>query len=207
MKAARVVFDSLSELRLLAQNPLRIPDRQILALKQFFAKRACTVLMLDDRTSETGDVQLHSIAHGVISLDQVPREFGAERRRLRVVKMRGIKFPWWLPRLRAGDRRNRGLIPQLVAAEHHATFDPQGKSTGSGELDLLLGGGLVPGTNTLQMGPSGVGKTTTGISCMLAALERGETASYYLFDEGIATVLARSAMLGWTSGHTLAVGA
>jgi len=191
---ARVVFDSLSELRLLAQNPLRY-RRQILALKQFFAKRACTVLMLDDRTSEAGDVQLHSIAHGVVSLDQAPRDFGAERRRLRIVKMRGIKFRGGYHDflLQTGGIR---VFPRLVAAEHHATFDPGAVSTGSAELDLLLGGGLVPGTNTLLMGASGVGKTTTGVRCMLAALERGETATYYLFDEGLATMLTRSALLG-----------
>jgi circadian clock protein KaiC len=203
-KPDRVVFDSLSELRLLAQNPLRY-RRQILALKRFFAKRACTVLMLDDKTSEAGDVQLHSIAHGVVSLDQVPREFGAERRRLRVVKMRGIKF-------RGGyhdfvlETGGIEAFPQLVAAEHHASFDPRGKSTGSAELDLLLGGGLVPGTNTLLMGPSGAGKTTTGIACMLAALERGETATYYLFDEGIATVLSRSSTLGMDLGPHIEAG-
>jgi len=121
LKPARLVFDSLSELRLLAQNPLRY-RRQILALKQFFAKRACTVLMLDDRTSEAGDVQLHSIAHGVISLEQSPREFGSERRRLRIIKMRGIKF-------RGGyhdfvlDTGGLRVFPRLIAAEHHARFD------------------------------------------------------------------------------------
>ncbi|CAO4155571.1 ATPase domain-containing protein [Methylorubrum thiocyanatum] len=194
LKPDRVVFDSLSELRLLAQNPLRY-RRQILALKQFFSRRSCTVLMLDDRTSEAGDLQLHSIAHGVISLDQAPREFGSERRRLRIVKMRGIKF-------RGGYHdfvvETGGILvfPRLIAAEHHAAFDPGARSTGTAELDLLLGGGLVPGTNTLLLGPSGVGKTTTGVRCMLAALERGETATYYLFDEGLATVLARSTMLG-----------
>jgi circadian clock protein KaiC len=194
LKPARVVFDSLSELRLLAQNPLRY-RRQILALKQFFATRHCTVLMLDDRTSETGDVQLHSIAHGVISLEQTPREFGSERRRLRVVKMRGIKF-------RGGyhdfliDTGGLVVFPRLIAAEHHATFEAKANSTGSKQLDLLLGGGLVPGTNTLLLGPSGAGKTTTSVRCMLAALERGETATYYLFDEGRATLLTRSASLG-----------
>lgn len=194
LQPKRVVFDSLSELRLLAQNPLRY-RRQILALKQFFAKRACTVLLLDDRTSEAGDLQLHSIAHGVISLDQAPREFGSERRRLRIVKMRGIKF-------RGGyhdfvlETGGIQAFPRLIATEHHATFDPEARSTGSTELDLLLGGGLVPGTNTLLLGPSGVGKTTTGVRCMLAALERGETATYYLFDEGLATVITRSTLLG-----------
>jgi circadian clock protein KaiC len=193
-KPSRVVFDSLSELRLLAQNPLRY-RRQVLALKQFFAKRECTVLLLDDKTSEAGDVQLHSIAHGVISLDQIPREFGTERRRLRVIKMRGLEFRGGYHDfvLETGGIR---AFPQLVAAEHHARFDPKGKSTGSVELDLLFGGGLVPGTNTLLMGPSGVGKTTMGVACMMAALQRGETATYYLFDEGLATLLARSAMLG-----------
>jgi circadian clock protein KaiC len=193
-KPTRIVLDSLSELRLLAQNPLRY-RRQILALKQFFAKCACTVLILDDRTSEPGDLQLHSIAHGVVALDQTPREFGTERRRLRVVKMRGIKF-------RGGYHdlvlETGGILvfPRLIAAEHHATFNPEPRSAGVAELDQLLGGGLVPGTNTLLLGPSGVGKTTTSVACMLAALERGERATYYLFDEGLATLLARSAALG-----------
>ena len=194
MKPARVVFDSLSELRLLAQNPLRY-RRQILALKQFFARRACTVLMLDDRTSEPGDLQLHSIAHGVVFLEQAPRDFGSERRRLRVVKMRGIKFRGGFHDLII-DTGGIQVFPRLIAAEHHAPFDPRARSTGSAELDDLLGGGLVPGTNTLLLGPSGVGKTTTCVSCLLAALERGEKVTYYLFDEGLATVLARAATLG-----------
>ncbi len=194
LKPARVVFDSLSELRLLAQNPLRY-RRQILALKQFFAKRHCTVLMLDDRTSEPSDQQLHSIAHGVISLEQAPREFGAERRRLRILKMRGTKFSGGYHDfvLATGGLT---VFPRLVAAEHHAAFDAAPASTGSAGLDLLLGGGLVPGTNTLFIGPSGVGKTTTSVRCMLAALERGENATYFLFDEGLATLLARSTKLG-----------
>ena len=194
VRPERVVFDSLSELRLLAQNSLRY-RRQILALKQFFSKRSCTVLMLDDRTSEAGDPQLHSIAHGVISLDQTPREFGSERRRLRIIKMRGIRF-------RGGyhdfvvETGGIEIFPRLIAADHHTTFDAKAQSTGSTELDLLLGGGLVPGTNTLLLGPSGVGKTTTALRCMLAALDRGETATYYLFDEGLHTLLTRAASLG-----------
>lgn len=187
----RVVFDSLSELRLLAQNPLRY-RRQILALKQMFAARECTVILLDDGTS---DVQLHSIAHGVIRLEKSAREFGTERRRLNILKMRGLRF-------RGGfhdftlDTGGVEIFPSLVAAEHHAKFDTTSATTGSAELDLLLGGGLVPGTNTLLLGPSGVGKTTTAVRCMLAALERGEKATYFLFDEGRATMLARSKMLG-----------
>ncbi len=198
----RVVFDSLSELRLLAQNPLRY-RRQILALKQLFAARRCTVFLLDDGTA---DVQLHSIAHGVLLLEHNQREFGAERRRLRALKMRGVK-------VRGGYHdftiETGGLVvfPSLVAAEHHGAFDPATNSTGSAELDLLLGGGLVRGTNTLLLGPSGAGKTTTAIRCMLAALERGEKATYFLFDEGRATLLARSAILGMDLQRHLASGA
>jgi len=191
---ARVVFDSLSEMRLLAQSPLRY-RRQILALKQFFSSKECTVLMLDDRTSDPTDLQLHSIAHGVISLEQAPREFGAERRRLRVVKMRGIKFRGGYHDLLL-ETGGLNVFPRLVAAEHHRDFSPTSISTGNLSLDALLGGGLVPGTNTLLNGPSGVGKTTTAVRCMLAALERGEKATYYLFDEGLTTLLARSAALG-----------
>ena len=194
LRPNRVVFDSLSEMRLLAQNPLRY-RRQILALKQFFSSRACTVLMLDDRTSDPTDLQLHSIAHGVVALEQAPRDYGAERRRLRVVKMRGLKF-------RGGfhdfvlDTGGLVVFPRLVAAEHRKPYAPQPASTGNGGLDALLGGGIAPGTNTLLSGPSGVGKTTTAVSCVLAALQRGEKATYYLFDEGQTTLLARSATLG-----------
>jgi circadian clock protein KaiC len=194
LRPARVVFDSLSEMRLLAQSPLRY-RRQILALKQFFSNQQCTVLMLDDRTSDPTDLQLHSIAHGVISLEQTPRDFGAERRRARVVKMRGMKF-------RGGyhdfilDTGGLKVFPRLVAAEHHQGFSSKPVSTGNEAFDTLLGGGLIPGTNTLLSGPSGVGKTTTAIRCMLAALERGQKATYYLFDEGLGTLLARSAALG-----------
>jgi circadian clock protein KaiC len=194
LRPARVIFDSLSEMRLLAQNPLRY-RRQILALKQFFASLDCTVLMLDDRTSDPNDLQLHSIAHGVISLEQNPRDFGAERRRIRVVKMRGLKF-------RSGyhdfilDRGGLTVFPRLIAAEHHHAFSEELNSTGNDGLDALLGGGLAPGTNTLLVGPSGVGKTTTAVSCMIAALRRGENATYFLFDEGLATLLKRCRQLG-----------
>ena len=200
----RVVFDSLSEMRLLAQSPLRY-RRQILALKQFFTHRACTVLMLDDRTADPTDLQLHSIAHGVISLEQAPRDYGAERRRLRVVKMRGMKF-------RGGFHDcvlNTGgvaVFPRLVAAEHHAGFDDKVVTTGNAELDALLGGGLVPGTNALFAGPSGVGKTTTAIRCALAALERGERVTYCLFDEGLGTLMSRSAALGMDVGRFVSTG-
>lgn len=193
VRPVRVVFDSLSELRLLAQNPLRY-RRQILALKQFFSSRACTVLLLDDKTSQS-DQHLHSIAHGVISLEQIAKEFGKERRRVNIVKMRGIRF-------RGGyhdytlDTGGITMYPRLVASEHLSSFAPAVRSTGSAGLDELLGGGLVRGTNTLVVGPSGIGKTTIAARCLLSALERGEQASFYLFDEGLGTFFARSASLG-----------
>ena len=190
----RVVFDSLSEMRLLAQDPLRY-RRQILAIKHFFSDRDCTVLLLDDRTSEPTDLQLHSIAHGVISLEQEVREFGAERRALRVVKMRGVRFQggWHDFQLDTGVVE---VFPRLIAAEHHAVFDGPLETTGSEQLDAMLGGGLSVGTNMLLLGPSGAGKTTTAVRCMLSALDRGERADYYLFDEGVATLLGRSRNLG-----------
>ncbi len=192
---SRVVFDSLSEMRLLAQNPLRY-RRQILALKQFFSRRQCTVLLLDDKTSDPTDLQLHSIAHGVVSLEQSPQGFGVERRRLRLVKMRGIKFQGGYHDFII-DTGRVAVFPRLVAARHHRMFESKPVSSGSKALDQMLGGGLVPGTNTLLLGPAGVGKTSTAVSCMVAALRRGEKAVYYLFDEGMATLLARSHALGF----------
>lgn len=194
LKPRRVVLDSLSELRLLAQNPLRY-RRQILALKHYFSTRRCTVLVLDDKTSEPGDLQLHSIAHGVISLAQTMSGFGAQRRRLHVVKMRGVQFRGGYHDF-AIERGGLCVFPRLVAAEHDATFMSEAFSTGSAELDSLLGGGLVPGTSTLLSGPAGVGKTTTVVQCMVAALNRGEKAAYFLFDERLPTLLTRSASLG-----------
>ena len=193
IKPQRVIFDSLSEMRLLAQNPLRY-RRQILALKHFFSSRDCTLLLLDDQAAENGDLQLHSLCHGVITLEQMLRDFGPQRRRLHVVKMRGTKF-------RGGyhdfmlDTGGITVFQRLVAAEHHASFKTDPVSTGTPELDLLLGGGLAPGANLLLNGPAGVGKTSTAIRCMLTALERGERASYYLFDEGLGTLVRRSKSL------------
>jgi circadian clock protein KaiC len=190
----RVVFDSLSEMRLLAQDPLRY-RRQVLALKKFFADQGCTVLLLDDRSSRDTDQQLHSIAHGVISLEQAVDQYGPERRRLRVLKMRGIKF-------RGGehdivlDTGGLSVFPRLVAAEHRMAAGHEVVSTGIAKLDALMGGGLPCGSNTLFNGPSGVGKTTTAMACAMAALKRGERAAYYLFDEGLSTLLIRGKALG-----------
>jgi len=193
VKPSRVVFDSLSEMRVLAQNPLRY-RRQILALKQFFTSRTCTVLMLDDKTSQS-DQHLHSIAHGVISLEQIAKEFGKERRRVNIIKMRGIQFRGGYHdyAMETGGLR---IFPRLVAAEHVGTFVPQVQSSGSAGFDALLGGGLVTGTNTLIVGPSGIGKTTLATRCMITALENGGKAAFYMFDEGLGTFFARSAALG-----------
>ena len=191
---SRVVFDSLSEMRLLAQDPLRY-RRQVLALKQFFSTRSCTVLLLDDKTSEPGDLQLHSISHGVISLEQAIQEFGTESRRLRIVKMRGQKFQGGLHDFIL-DTGRVAVFPRLVASQHRAPVEHEQVSTGSARLDAMLGGGLSRGTSTLLIGPSGVGKTTTAVHCMHAALERGERATYYLFDESMSTLLLRSRLLG-----------
>lgn len=189
VKPRRIVFDSLSEMRLLAQDPLRY-RRQILALKHFFASFGATVILLDDKSSKASDLQLHSIAHGVLSLGRSPGDYGDTKRQLRVVKLRGVKFS-------GGDhdfRLNTGgieVFPRLIASEHRHNTRPSLASTGNAGLDALLGGGLAHGTNTLLLGPSGVGKTTTAFSCISAALARGEKVSYYLFDEGLPTLLAR----------------
>jgi circadian clock protein KaiC len=194
LRPNRVVLDSLSELRLLAESPMRY-RRQILALKHFFSTRKCTVIFLDDKSGSGGDLQLHSIAHGVISLEQTLSGFGAQRRRLHVVKMRGVSY-------RGGyhdfEIEHGGLCvyPRLVASEHGSDEAGEPVSTGSSELDALLGGGLFPGTSTLLTGPAGVGKTTASVQCLVAALSRGENGAYFLFDERLPTLLSRSKALG-----------
>ncbi|WP_131195001.1 ATPase domain-containing protein [Lichenihabitans psoromatis] len=204
LQPRRIVFDSLSEFRLLAQNPLRY-RRQILALKQFFANRKCIVILLDDRTSEPTDLQLHSIAHGVIRLEQHAQDYGSERRRLQIIKMRGTKFRGGFHDL---NIETGGIVvfPRLIASEHHADFVAVPLGTGSSQLDALLGGGLLPGTNALFSGPSGVGKTSTAVSCMTAAIRSGKQGVYYLFDEGRATLLERAAHLGMDLGTAIEAG-
>ncbi len=190
----RVVFDSLSEMRLLAQSSLRY-RRQILALKQFFIGRKCTVLLLDDHTAEDSDLQLQSIAHGVISLEQLAPLYGAARRRLRVVKFRGTDF-------RGGYHdftiRHDGLVvfPRLVASEHREVFEPGRIKSGVTALDSLLGGGPERGTSTLLMGPAGSGKSTIAVQYAIAAANRGDHAAIFAFDESIATLTTRTEGLG-----------
>jgi circadian clock protein KaiC len=200
----RVVFDSLSELRLLAQNPLRY-RRQILALKQFFVGRKCTVLLLDDMTAEHDDLQLQSIAHGVIFLEQFSPAYGASRRRLRVTKFRGTDF-------RAGyhdysiKRAGMEVYPRLVAAEHEVDFEPTSIRSGVTALDNLMGGGPDRGTSTLLMGPAGSGKSTIAVQYAVAAAARGDHAAIFAFDESIITLRARTAALGIDLKRGLAKG-
>lgn len=193
-KPGRAVFDSLSEMRLLAQNPLRY-RRQILALKQFFVGRRCTVLFLDDRTSETTDLQLQSIAHGVVTLEHLAPGYGAERRRLRVIKMRGQRFRGGYHDFKI-EPGGLDVFPRLVAAEHRREFSREPVRSGVAALDALVGGGLNRGTSTLLMGPAGSGKSSLAVQYAVAAAARDERAALFAFDESIGTLLARSAGLG-----------
>jgi circadian clock protein KaiC len=194
VQPARIVFDSLSELRLLAQNPLRY-RRQLLSLKQFFVGRNCTVIVMDDRTSEASDREVQSIAHGVLNLERMAPEYGAERRRLSVVKVRGEAF-------RGGYHdyiiSKGGLIvfPRLVAADHRKEFPAQSMSSHIEALDTLLRGGLDRGTSTLFTGPPGTGKSTLGAQFASAAAARGENVAAYTFDEKIDTYIERADALG-----------
>lgn len=192
-EATRVVFDSLSEMRLLARDPLRL-RRQILALKQFFAGRACTVLVLDDRTGPEGDLQLHSIAHGVIALEQVAMDYGAERRRLQVKKLRGSRYRGGYHdfRIRTGGIE---VYPRIQYAPRSEKVSDASLSSGSAELDALLGGGLTRGTSVLVTGAAGTGKSVLTMQIAHAAAERGERARVYMFDERLATARARAAGL------------
>jgi circadian clock protein KaiC len=193
LKPTCVVLDSLSELRLLAGSPLRY-RRQILALKQFFATRDCTVILLDDLTSTDRDLQLQSIAHGVVLLEQLNPEYGSERRRLRIVKYRGVHF-------RGGyhdyviKRGGIEVFPRLVAAEHRQLSGRAKLPSDVPELDLLLGGGIEEGTSTLVVGAAGTGKSTLAAQFAAAAASRGQRAALFMFDENPTTLLTRCAGL------------
>ena len=191
---ARVVFDSLSEIRLLAREPLRY-RRQILALKQFFVGRRCTVLLLDDRTAEQNDLQLHSISHGVVRLEHLATEFGAERRRLRVIKLRGLDFRGGYHdfRIVTGGMR---VFPRMVAMEHQRPREDGTVESGVPELDALLGGGLHRGTSALLMGPAGAGKSIVATQYATSVAARGQHAMIFLFDEQDGTSLVRADALG-----------
>ncbi len=190
----RVVFDSLSEMRMLAETPLRY-RRQILAFKQFFAGRQTTVLFLDDRTSGSQDLQVESIAHGVLCLQRSSPDYGTTRRQLNILKIRGAEF-------QEGNHdfvlRQGGMVlfPRLVAAEHLKDFPSGSFTTGIAGLDALLGGGLDRGTSNMFMGPPGTGKSTTTLKYAVVAAARGERVEVFTFDETVRTLTGRSKALG-----------
>jgi circadian clock protein KaiC len=195
VKPTRLALDSLSELRLLSENPLRY-RRQMLALKQFLAPRNCTTLLLDDHADrDETDLQVQSIAHGVITLDKRLTDFGAPRRTLLVDKLRGVNFQEGSHDyvIETGGVR---VFPRLIAAEHQKDFPDEPISSGIKELDALLGGGMDRGTSTLVVGPAGTGKSSIAFQHAIAAAERGEKSLLFLFDENIKTITKRSAALG-----------
>ncbi len=200
LKPSLVVFDSLSEMRLLAREPLRY-RRQVLALKQFFAGRKCTVILLDDRTSLQTDLQLQSICHGVVVLERMAVEYGGARRRLTVSKLRGLQFREGYHDFKVAPG---GLVvyPRLVAAEHKQASRPRAPlardvaKSGIPELDELLGGGLHYGTSTLAMGPAGCGKSTLVCQYAKALADAGERVACYVFEETEQNYLDRAAGLG-----------
>lgn len=194
LQPKRVVIDSLSEIRLLAQSPLRY-RRQVLTIKHHLITRAATVLMLDDLSGETKDNTVHSIAHGVIRLEDRSPDFGTDRRRLRVVKYRGQKY-------RGGHHDftittgGVHVFPRLVAAEQRVPLVRTQLSTGIDEFDALLGGGIESGSSTLVLGPSGTGKSLVALTFVMAALERGEKAALFAFDEEVGILFDRVRALG-----------
>lgn len=194
VKPSRVVLDSLSEIRLLAQSSLRY-RRQLLALKHHFAKRRTTVVVLDDLTAEALDKTAHSIAHGVVRLEETATNFGAERRRMRVSKYRGRRY-------RGGyhdftiSTGGLQIFPRLVSGEHHADFDAVVLSSGNPELDKLLGGGLEKGSTALALGPAGAGKSALVLQFALAAVARGEKVAIFVFDEELNLLFRRMMKMG-----------
>lgn len=194
LQPSRVVLDSLSEIRLLAQSSLRY-RRQILALKHYFSKTGATVLLLDDMTSENMDKTVHSVVHGVVHLEQLAPDYGSERRRLRIVKYRGQAF-------RGGyhdftiKTGGVAVFPRLRAIEHRTDFERTPLGTGIAQLDALLGGGIERGSSTLLIGPAGTGKSLFALQFVNAAVGRGEKAAIFIFDEELGLLFSRTKALG-----------
>ena len=203
-KPARVVIDSLSELRLLAADTMRY-RRQLLALKQFFVGRDTTVLLLDDRSAEGSDMQLQSIAHGVIRLEKTQRTYGVTRRQVEIVKMRGSAY-------REGfhdytiETGGVCIYPRLVANEHTGAFVNERVLSGLSALDEMFGGGINRGSSTLIVGPTGVGKSTLAMQYACAAAQRGDRAIVYAFDEVLRTAQERAEALGMPVREAIANG-
>jgi circadian clock protein KaiC len=195
VKPKRIVLDSLSEIRLLAQSSLRY-RRQILAIKHYFSRMSATVVLLDDLTAGVDDKTVHSVAHGVFHLEELAPAFGAERRRVRIKKYRGQKY-------RGGyhdftiTKGGLNIFPRLVAAEHRTKFDRKKISTGIADFDALLGGGVDTGSSTLILGPAGTGKSLIAIGFAMSAVKRGERAALFVFDEELGLLFDRMKGLGF----------
>jgi circadian clock protein KaiC len=200
----RLVFDSLSELRLLAQSSLRY-RRQILAFKQFLVGRDCTVLMLDDRTSEPGDIQLQSIAHGVLSLDYRAPPYGRARREMQILKFRGSDY---VSGFHDFVVRKGGftVFPRLAAGTHTEAIERRYIESGVADLDALLGGGIERGTSTLLVGPPGSGKSSIALQFTIAAAARGDHGAVFAFEETRAATRVRTRGLGLTFNEGLGAG-
>ena len=190
----RIVIDSLSEIRLLAQSSLRY-RRQILAMKHYFAQQGATVLMLDDLTTDTNDKTVHSLAHGVIRLEGLTPTYGAERRRLRVIKYRGQSFRGGFHDFIIAEGGVQ-VFPRLVSGEHKTGFARDVLTSGISELDALLGGGIEQGSSTLIMGPAGSGKSLLTVQFAVAAALRGEKAALFIFDEELGLLIDRTRLMG-----------
>lgn len=194
LKPERVVIDSLSEVRLLAQSSLRY-RRQVLALKHYFSKHGATVLLLDDLTTDSLDKTVHSVAHGVVRFEELSPEYGAERRRVRIVKYRARRF-------RGGYHdftiRTGGIevYPRLVSAEHRIAFPRDRLPSGVAGLDAILGGGVERGSSCLILGPAGTGKSLVSINFIVSAIQRGEKAALFVFDEELGLLFDRTLGLG-----------
>jgi len=194
LKPDRVVLDSLSEIRLLAQSSLRY-RRQILALKHFFAQQDATVLLLDDLTTETNDRTVHSVAHGVVRLEELSPDYGAQRRRMRTIKYRGQRYRGGFHDfiIETGGVR---VFPRLVSAEHRTNFDQELLTTDSAELNQLLGGGVERGSSVLVLGPAGAGKSILALTFLVSAVRRGECCAMFVFDEELGLLTHRAKGLG-----------
>ncbi|WP_126173728.1 ATPase domain-containing protein [Altericroceibacterium xinjiangense] len=194
VKPDRLVLDSLSEIRLLAQSSLRY-RRQILALKHYFARHGATVLMLDDLTASEHDKTVHSIAHGVIRLEELAPDYGAERRRLRVVKYRGKRFRGGYHDLKI-ETGGVQVFPRLISSEHRKDFSRDVLCTSSSEMNALLGGGVERGSSVLILGPAGTGKSLLTLNFIVTAVARGERAAMFIFDEELGLLIQRAKGVG-----------
>jgi circadian clock protein KaiC len=204
IKAQRVVLDSLSEIRLLAQSSLRY-RRQILALKHYFSRHRSTVLLLDDLTTESNDKTVHSVAHGVVRLEEISPDYGAERRRLRVVKYRaqGFRGGYHDFSIRPGGAV---VFPRLVAAEHRRRISREQVKSGIDAFDKLLGGGIEGGSSTVVIGPSGAGKSLVCLQFVREAIRQGGKAAMFIFDEEMSLLIDRAKPLGFDLAAMQAAG-